>query len=432
MIENGIEHYRVTVAFRNSKGRAQQVFWIVKVQADPLAENRINHEVKVYTELLTEIGKFLANKRNPRARYLLNIPDLIFHDRQWQGGKVIRCHLVTEDVTETKRCNPLRIGRIIGGLNLGQFKVLLGTLAQFHAVGIAWSHALKDDSLLDSFPFLYCQNDSVSGQARQRQVHLDNYQRLLEHHYPQPDARPRRLFELLRGQAEDLLQDNLKEDMCDVLGSVCLGPVMSHEVMFQYESQFFDLCGVGGADNIIWNSVKYEEDDENSNLTPICAAVTNCQKVHFGHLLKELSVYFFTLPEALIRERYIVFLLQSYCHVLTMTLEMLDVNWGRHFGDLTFTKMIVAFYSYIPQALLRAVIAHMELTDPDHLEAHLASKETNFVIDPSSSVKDKSSHPTSPPSGSSSSASTPLKYIPLTKERIKFLLSLTNRVHKPV
>ena len=63
------------------------------------------------------------------------------------------------------------------------------------------------------------------------------------------------------------------------------------------------------------------------------------------NFFQELALYFFTLPEPLIRERYIVFLLQSYCHVLTMTLEMLDVNWGRHFGaDLTFTKVWLITY----------------------------------------------------------------------------------------
>ena len=46
-------------------------------------------------------------------------------------------------------------------------------------------------------------------------------------------------FQMLMGQAEDLLNDNLKQDMCDVLGSVCLGPIMANEVMFQYETSNF-------------------------------------------------------------------------------------------------------------------------------------------------------------------------------------------------
>ena len=41
--------------------------------------------------------------------------------------------------------------------------------------------------------------------------------------------------------------------------------------------------------------------------------------------------------------------------------------------------MIVAFYRFIPQAILRAVIAHMELTDPDELE-NLLSNKPDFVI----------------------------------------------------
>ena len=82
-------------------------------------------------------------------------------------------------------------------------------------------------------------------------------------------------------------------------------------------------------------------------------------RVHYGHLLKELSDYFFFLPEPLIRERYIVFLLQSYCHVLTMTLEMLDVDWQKHFGELSFNKMVIAFYHHVPRAILQSVIVHM-------------------------------------------------------------------------
>lgn len=62
--------------------------------------------------------------------------------------------------------------------------------------------------------------------------------------------------------------------------------------------------------------------------------------------------------------------------------------------------------------MLRAVIAHMELTDPTQLEALLSDKVAP-VIDVPKSL-------------------TPLKYIPLTQERVQFLLSLMNRVHKPV
>ena len=88
-----------------------------------------------------------------------------------------------------------------------------------------------------------------------------------------------------------------------------------------------------------------------------------------------------------------------------MTLEMLDVDWQKHFGPLNFNKMIVEFYQHIPRGLLRSIIQHMERTDPDQLAELLDQGKTSPVIDSSLKVET-------------------MKYIPLTKERVDFLLSL--------
>jgi hypothetical protein len=103
---DGVEHFRVSVSFRNSKGKPQQVFWVVKVaqrQQDHLIiatqEDKhvqlLNLEIRIYIEVLSDIGKFLSNKRNQRARYLLNLPDLIHHDRLQQNGNVQRYYFLT-------------------------------------------------------------------------------------------------------------------------------------------------------------------------------------------------------------------------------------------------------------------------------------------------------------------------------------------------
>lgn len=285
---------------------------------------------------------------------------------------------------------------------------------------------------MDLFPFLH--KTKSSEQIAKSEVHLKNYERLLSLYY-NSQSRQRRLFkELVQAHKDELFRDNLKQDMCDVLGGLCLGTPTFHEIMFQFETNFFDLCGVGGA-NIIWHAINESEDkaanggddEDDDRVSPICAAVTTCHRVHYGHLLKELANYFFLLPEPLIRERYIVFLLQSYCHVLTMTLEMLDVDWQKHFNELSFNKMVVAFYTYVPQAILQSVITHMELTDPDELNSLLANKT---VISPSSM---SSSGPSSNNSSSCNSQQIHLqKYIPLTPKRVHFLLSLMNPVHKSV
>ena len=149
---HSVQHFRVSVSFRDSKGKAKQVFWIVKISSS----SQLWHELRVYTEVLVDVSKFLSNKKNQRAKFLLNVPDFIFHDRlqSADGSKSVRYHMITEDVKETKRCIGLQSQTLTSGLNLGEFKVLLGTLAQFHAVGIAWSLNIKDGSLLDLYPFL--------------------------------------------------------------------------------------------------------------------------------------------------------------------------------------------------------------------------------------------------------------------------------------
>ena len=290
---------------------------------------------------------------------------------------------------------------------------------------------------MDLFPFLH--KTKSSEQIAKSEVHLENYERLLSLYY-NSQSRQRRLFrELVQAHKDELFRDNLKQDMCDVLGGLCLGTPTFHEIMFQFETNFFDLCGVGGHANIIWHAINESEDkaangsgdddDDDERVSPICAAVTTCHRVHYGHLLKELSNYFFLLPEPLIRERYIVFLLQSYCHVLTMTLEMLDVDWQKRFSELSFNKMVVAFFTYVPQAILQSVITHMELTDPEELNSLLANKT---VISPSSVEGSKGPSSNSSCNNHRSQQIHLQKYIPLTPKRVHFLLSLMNPVHKSV
>ena len=56
----------------------------------------------------------------------------------------------------------------------------MGTLAQFHAVGIAWSLGTRDDSILDLFPFLHKKAHTAHIEHQQTSLrHLENYERLL-------------------------------------------------------------------------------------------------------------------------------------------------------------------------------------------------------------------------------------------------------------
>lgn len=423
--------FRVAVAFRNTKGRAQQVHWVVKAahttnNSDSDKNNHhkdksvavLLHEIRVYTGLLSEVGKYLGGVNNPRARYLLNVPDLVFHERGHRGGKVVRCHLVTEDVSKTKRCVPLKNGQLISGMTLGQFKVLLGTLAQFHAVGIAWTVATRDEAILDLFPYLHCDQ---MGTVEKRQKHMESYRQLVTWYSKlHPDDRRLQLLDELCKHAKELLDVDLQRDFCDPMGSLCLGSVLPSEVMFQNEQVLpglFDFCNSnskgGDSNRVLFNTddtEAEEEEVEGADATPVCAAVTTCHRVHYGHILRELARFFFIMPEPLVRDTYLILMLQSYCHVLTMTLEMLHVDWHKHFDNMSFHKLVKRFFDHVPQAILHAIDLHMEMTDPDEVETLL---------------KNGTLQQPSPPDTCS-------KYIPLTAQRVEFLVHLLDPVHKSV
>jgi hypothetical protein len=89
--------------------------------------------------------------------------------------------------------------------------------------------------------------------------------------------------------------------------------------------------------------------------------------------------------------------------------------------------VVVEFYRQIPQAVLRAIIAHMKLTDPNELDQLLASDRpmNDWQLE-----KDKlyKNCPSSDHVGSLQRR----KAIPLTPGRIEFLIRLLDRVPKPV
>ncbi len=102
--EFGARLYRVTVSFVDSRGERRLVRWVVKeaaqahahahdqaqAQAQAQALRVLSHEIKVYTCLIEELRSFLSSRSNPRAKFLLNIPDLIHQERRFQDGTLSR------------------------------------------------------------------------------------------------------------------------------------------------------------------------------------------------------------------------------------------------------------------------------------------------------------------------------------------------------
>ena len=451
--DGGIRLTKANVRFRNSKQQLQEVHWVVKSagghREGMAAVQNLTHEAKVFATLLPEAHKFLAGKRNQRCKYLLNIPDLVFQERRREGGSVA---LIIEDVTKTKRCSPIEFSQMLRGLNVGSFRVFLGTLAQFHAVGLAWNIS-KNDSL-DSVPFLNRPDPDFSSIAERERL-LIMYDKLLRWRLrmrPGDKAagqRRAKLFGLMRSASNDIWRTSARADKRDSLGGLCLGPVVPCELMFQHErtasaatltaegtepaavTSLFEFC----TNPTYMNGLDLMSDEDQRRLRqlrdcpppppppPVCAALPCLARVHFGLVVRELAQAFFVLPAAEVREHYIVYLLQNYCHVLTTTLELLDVDWIRHF-QLSFPRFLLRFYEHVPHGILTAILQHMKMTDPEELECLVLQTQVEECCRGCGCCCG-SEHRTSEDAAQN-------VYIPLTCDRISFLMSLLDPVRKPV
>ena len=393
--ESGIRLTQVKVCFRNSKEQPQEVKWIVKSSAaeNPKSVAWLQHEVKINSAFLPELKKFLLGKKNPRAKLLLNIPDFIH-----QESGIDKVYLVLENVIKTKKCQPLSSFSMETGLTFTEFKTFLGTLAQFHAVGLAYSIG-KDPQNIPHFLHKNPQSNALLCDDRDERDQLfANYERILKlahkkklAKFSQEELRRRiKLLNMLKSRAESILGDSEDHNSNSHsnnkrIEGLCLGPVLPCEVMFQVDQM----------------------------LLPVCAAVNTCHRVHWGNIIKEVALSYFTLASPDCRRDYLIFLLQSYCFVLTSTLEVLDVDWLRHFR-MTFPMFLNKFYSEgIVQAVIRAIAIHMRLTDPHQVD-QLGQANNNNKNNPQ-------------PASSLSKF-----YIPLTDKRILFLVSLTDSVHKAI
>ena len=452
--DGGVRLTKANVRFRNSKQKLQEVHWVVKsagVQREGTAAvQNLTHEAKVFASLLPEAQKFLAGKGNPRCKYLLNIPDFVFQERRREGGNAA---LAIEDVTKTKRCSPIEFSQMLRGLNLGSFRVFLGTLAQFHAVGLAWNIS-KSDSL-DSFPFLNRPDPDFSSIAERERL-LIMYDKLLRWRLrmrPRDKAacqRRAKLFRLMRSASNDIWRTSARADKCDSLGGLCLGPVVPCELMFQHErtaatnvtltgeaaeaatvTSMFEFC----TNPTYINGLDLLSEEDRRRLRqlrdcpppppppPVCAALPCLARVHFGLVVRELAQAFFVLPAAELREHYIVLLLQNYCHVLTTTLEILDVDWIRHF-QMTFPRFLHRFYEHVPHGILTAILQHMKMTDPEELECLVLQTRVEECCRGCGCCCG-SEHRTNEDAAQN-------VYIPLTSDRIEFLEKLIDPVHKPI
>lgn len=150
-------------------------------------------------------------------------------------------------------------------------------------------------------------------------------------------------------------------------GGVCVGDVLPSEVMFQYEASFtslFDICK-NGFDEKKWSECNDGDGDvdmdRDHKRTPVCAAVATCHRVHFGHILRELATMFFIMPEPLIREKYLILMLQVCWKILSKkpTLQIHSIpqiQRSRYFPS--FDTYPVTFYGVFNLSAFQISVSH--------------------------------------------------------------------------
>ena len=117
-------------------------------------------------------------------------------------------------------------------MDLTHLNLTLSTLAQFHAVSIAWKQSLEDDSILDIYPFLSkppCPNIS----ALKRSNLLLSYRKILTkiHNNSLPEKVDKKLILLERVCVG--LGEPREDEVTSVLGSVGLGCISPLHLAFQ-------------------------------------------------------------------------------------------------------------------------------------------------------------------------------------------------------
>ena len=204
----------------------------------------------------------------------------------------------------------------------------------------------------------------------------------------------------------------LKENTDSLPNGLCLGKITARALSYQYEDSKASDDNTDLSTKC--NQVKNNSIQKDNN--PVCAAVNEVHLFHFGNIFKELAYLFYILPDPICRSHYLVPLIELYSDVLRQTFEMLDLDWKTVFDGLNVVKVLHHFFTYISEAIIDTIIVQMKHTNAIEL--------TNICknLTKPSRLKDtivESNHDTS-------------KFIPLSIERIQYLIDLLNLIYKPI
>lgn len=157
--------------------------------------------------------------------------------------------------------------------------------------------------------------------------------------------------------------------------------------------------------------------ERDPNALPVSAALVNGKYVTYTRVTRDLAVLFFTSTDSLVRRFYLIKVIETYSEALYTALWQLGINTDT-FG-MNYHSVINDFQQHILYGFIIGILTGMANTHPDDIE--------NLSINSSSTVNNKKSDQSSS-SKSKDSESADSAFIPLTDERIKFLVDLMRDV----
>lgn len=155
--------------------------------------------------------------------------------------------------------------------------------------------------------------------------------------------------------------------------------------------------------------------ERDPNEPPITAALVNGKYVTYTRVTRDLAVLLFTTADSLVRRFYFIKLIECYVETLGITLGQLGVDTDS-FG-MNYHSVIKDFQQHVLYGFLVSVLVAMANTSESELKKCCAAENMDVDDD-----DDKETSTTD------QEAATMGKFVPLTDERIEYLLDLMRDV----
>lgn len=150
--------------------------------------------------------------------------------------------------------------------------------------------------------------------------------------------------------------------------------------------------------------------ERDPNALPVSAALVNGKYVTYTRVTRDLAVLFFTSTDSLVRRFYLIKVIETYSEALYTALWQLGINTDT-FG-MNYHSVINDFQQHILYGFIIGILTGMANTNPDDIE--------NISNSAGNNNKSDSNKDSAEPADSA--------FIPLTDDRIKFLVDLMRDV----